>query len=155
PIPRGSVSAVFRCRMADGRRAVLKASPDRVRLAIEAAALDAWHAVHTPAGDRARRATWGASDRGDRTRNAAGRLLDLPCRGKRRRAPEFPARKRCSRPVLSDGQAARRLPVRLLGEPLRTSPGAHGADPAGSLRARAPARDRACAGRLPDRPATW
>ena len=49
PIPRGSVSAVFRCRMADGRRAVLKASPDRARLAFEAAALDAWHTVHTPA----------------------------------------------------------------------------------------------------------
>jgi hypothetical protein len=30
-IPRGSVSAVFRCRMADGRRAVLKVSPDRAR----------------------------------------------------------------------------------------------------------------------------
>lgn len=40
PIPRGSVSAVFRCRMADGRRTVLKASPDRARLAFEAAALD-------------------------------------------------------------------------------------------------------------------
>ena len=49
PIPRGSVSAVFRCRMADGRRAVLKASPDRARLAFEAAALDAWPTVHTPA----------------------------------------------------------------------------------------------------------
>ena len=49
PIPRGSVSAVFRCRMADGRRAVLKASPDRARLAFEGAALDAWHTVHTPA----------------------------------------------------------------------------------------------------------
>jgi hypothetical protein len=34
PIPRGSVSAVYRCRMADGRPAVLKASPDRAR---------AWH----------------------------------------------------------------------------------------------------------------
>src|SRR5438034_7510526 len=49
PIPRGSVSAVFRCRMADGRRSVLKASPDRARLAFEAAALDACHSVHTPA----------------------------------------------------------------------------------------------------------
>lgn len=49
PIPRGSMSAVFRCRRADGRRAVLKASPDRARLAFEAAALDAWHTVHTPA----------------------------------------------------------------------------------------------------------
>ena len=49
PIPRGSMSAVFRCRMADGRRAVLKASPDRARLAFEAAALDAWHTVHAPA----------------------------------------------------------------------------------------------------------
>jgi streptomycin 6-kinase len=35
--------------MADGRRAVLKASPDRARLAFEAAALGAWHTVHTPA----------------------------------------------------------------------------------------------------------
>jgi streptomycin 6-kinase len=49
PIPRGSVSAVFWCQMADGRRAVLKASPDRARLAFEAAALGAWHTVHTPA----------------------------------------------------------------------------------------------------------
>jgi hypothetical protein len=38
PIPRGSVSAVFWCRMADGRRAVLKVSPDRARLVFEAAA---------------------------------------------------------------------------------------------------------------------
>jgi streptomycin 6-kinase len=35
--------------MADGRRAVLKASPDRARLTFEAAALEAWHTVHTPA----------------------------------------------------------------------------------------------------------
>jgi streptomycin 6-kinase len=48
-IPRGSVSTVFRCRLADGRNAVLKASLDRARLASEAAALDAWHTVHTPA----------------------------------------------------------------------------------------------------------
>jgi streptomycin 6-kinase len=49
PIPRGSVSAVFWCRMAGGGRAVLKASPDRARLAFEAAALEAWDTVHTPA----------------------------------------------------------------------------------------------------------
>jgi streptomycin 6-kinase len=49
PIPRGSVSVVFRCRMADGRGAVLKASPDRACLAYEAAALDGWHTIHTPA----------------------------------------------------------------------------------------------------------
>jgi streptomycin 6-kinase len=49
PIPRGSVSAVFRCRMADGRRAVLKASPDRARLAFEAAALGAWRTGHAAA----------------------------------------------------------------------------------------------------------
>ena len=48
-IPRGSVSAVFWCWLADGRRAVLKTSPDRARLAVEAAALDAWHTVHIPA----------------------------------------------------------------------------------------------------------
>ena len=38
-LSRGSVSAVYWCRMADGRRAVLKVSPDRARLAFEAAAL--------------------------------------------------------------------------------------------------------------------
>jgi streptomycin 6-kinase len=49
PIPRASMSVVLHCRMADGRRAVLKASPDRTRLAFEAAALGAWHTTHTPA----------------------------------------------------------------------------------------------------------
>ncbi len=48
-IPRGSVSVVFHCRTADGQGAVLKASPDRRRLAFEAAALSAWHTVHSPA----------------------------------------------------------------------------------------------------------
>jgi streptomycin 6-kinase len=49
PIPRGSVSVVLRCRMADGGGAVLKASPDRARLAFEAAALEGWQGGHTPA----------------------------------------------------------------------------------------------------------
>lgn len=49
PIPRGSMSAVFHCQLADGRHAVLKASPDRARLAFESAALDAWPTRHTPA----------------------------------------------------------------------------------------------------------
>jgi|SRR5215211_16612 streptomycin 6-kinase len=49
PIPRGSMSVVLRCWMADGRGAVLKVSPDRARLADEAAALEGWHSVHTPA----------------------------------------------------------------------------------------------------------
>jgi streptomycin 6-kinase len=48
PIPRGSMSVVIRCRMTDGRPAVLKVSPDRARLANEAAALDRWTTVHTP-----------------------------------------------------------------------------------------------------------
>jgi streptomycin 6-kinase len=48
PIPRGTASAVFRCRMRDGRPAVLKASPDRSRLIVEASALTAWHTVHSP-----------------------------------------------------------------------------------------------------------
>jgi streptomycin 6-kinase len=43
------MSAVFRCRLADGGSAVLKASPDRARLAHEAAALERWHTRHTPA----------------------------------------------------------------------------------------------------------
>lgn len=49
PIPRGTASAVFRCRMTDGRRAVLKTGPDRSRLALEASALAAWRTVHAPA----------------------------------------------------------------------------------------------------------
>lgn len=49
PIPRGTASAVFHCRMTDGRRAVLKTAPDRSRLALEASALAAWDTVHTPA----------------------------------------------------------------------------------------------------------
>jgi streptomycin 6-kinase len=47
-IPRGSMSVVIRCRMIDGRPAVLKLSPDRTRLANEAAALDRWMTIHTP-----------------------------------------------------------------------------------------------------------
>jgi streptomycin 6-kinase len=49
PIPRGSVSVVVRCRLRDGRRGVLKVSPDRARLAGEAAALESWATPHTPA----------------------------------------------------------------------------------------------------------
>jgi streptomycin 6-kinase len=47
-IPRGSMSVVIHCRMADGRRAVLKVSPDRTRLMNEAAALESWTTAHTP-----------------------------------------------------------------------------------------------------------
>jgi streptomycin 6-kinase len=47
-IARGSMSVVIRCGMPDGRPAVLKVSPDRARLANEAAALDRWTTVHTP-----------------------------------------------------------------------------------------------------------
>jgi streptomycin 6-kinase len=49
PIPRGSVSVVVRCRLRDGRRGVLKVSPDRTRLEGEAAALESWSTPHTPA----------------------------------------------------------------------------------------------------------
>jgi streptomycin 6-kinase len=48
PIPRGSMSVVIRCRTSDRRPAVLKVSPERKRLANEAAALDRWTTVHTP-----------------------------------------------------------------------------------------------------------
>lgn len=47
-IPRGSVSIVYRCRLEEGRRTVLKVSPDRARIADETAALKAWHTVHVP-----------------------------------------------------------------------------------------------------------
>jgi streptomycin 6-kinase/predicted nucleotidyltransferase len=46
--PRGSMSVVIRCRMPDGGAAVLKVSPDRARLANEAAALERWTTIHTP-----------------------------------------------------------------------------------------------------------
>jgi streptomycin 6-kinase len=48
-IQRGSVSVVIRCRAAGGRPAVLKVSPDRTRLAHEAAALKSWRTGHVPA----------------------------------------------------------------------------------------------------------
>src|SRR5689334_22243807 len=48
-IPRGSVSVVIRCRMHNTSDCVLKVSPDRARLTREAAALDHWQTVHTPA----------------------------------------------------------------------------------------------------------
>jgi len=47
-IPRGSMSVVIRCRTPEGRPAVLKISPDRARLANEAAALGRWATTHTP-----------------------------------------------------------------------------------------------------------
>src|SRR4029450_5430355 len=50
PIPRGSVSVVVRCRLADGRAGVLKASPDRARLADEAGAPPGRPSGDTPAG---------------------------------------------------------------------------------------------------------
>jgi streptomycin 6-kinase len=43
------VSVVVRCRLRDGRRGVLKVSPDRARIADEAAALESWATPHTPA----------------------------------------------------------------------------------------------------------
>jgi streptomycin 6-kinase len=43
------MSVVIRCRTADGRPAVLKISPDRRRVAEEAAALAWWKTVHVPA----------------------------------------------------------------------------------------------------------
>jgi streptomycin 6-kinase len=49
PIPHGSVSVVVRCWTADGQGAMLKVSPDRARLTSEAAALEGWHSLHTPA----------------------------------------------------------------------------------------------------------
>ena len=47
-IPYGGVSMVFRCRLGDGRQAVLKVSPDRARIAEETASLRAWRTVHVP-----------------------------------------------------------------------------------------------------------
>jgi streptomycin 6-kinase len=47
-IPRGSMSVVVRCRLPGRRPCVVKVSPDRARLAHEAAALGRWTTVHTP-----------------------------------------------------------------------------------------------------------
>jgi streptomycin 6-kinase len=48
-IQRGSMAVDIRCQAADGRPAVLKVSPDRERLALEAAALANWATPHVPA----------------------------------------------------------------------------------------------------------
>jgi streptomycin 6-kinase len=48
-IQRGSMSVVIRCRTADRRPAVLKVSPERERVAREAAALASWKTSHVPA----------------------------------------------------------------------------------------------------------
>ncbi len=48
-IQRGSMSVVIRCRTADGRPAVLKASPERERIAHESVALASWKTSHVPA----------------------------------------------------------------------------------------------------------
>jgi streptomycin 6-kinase len=48
-IQRGSISVVIRCRDAEGRRAVLKISPERRRVVEEAAALARWATPHVPA----------------------------------------------------------------------------------------------------------
>jgi streptomycin 6-kinase len=47
-IPRGSVSVVLRCRTPDGGSAVLKVSPDLVRISSEAQCLGGWATAHTP-----------------------------------------------------------------------------------------------------------
>src|SRR4051794_41187144 len=48
-IQRGSISVVIRCRTAGGRAAVLKVSPNRIRILDEAAALARWTTHHVPA----------------------------------------------------------------------------------------------------------
>jgi streptomycin 6-kinase len=47
-IPRGSVSTVFHCRAAGGTAAVLKVSPDRARILVEASGLSAWRGRSAP-----------------------------------------------------------------------------------------------------------
>lgn len=47
-IPQGRMSVVLRCLMPDGQPAVLKVSPDKERVANEAAALEKWRTAHTP-----------------------------------------------------------------------------------------------------------
>src|SRR5262245_3763363 len=48
-VPRGSMSAVVRCVLADGQPAVLKVCPNRKRIGDEAAALERWTTNHVPA----------------------------------------------------------------------------------------------------------
>jgi streptomycin 6-kinase len=47
-IQRGSMSVVLRCRLGNGRPAVLKVSPDRRRIEGEAASLSYWQTPHVP-----------------------------------------------------------------------------------------------------------
>jgi streptomycin 6-kinase len=48
PIPRGSMSVVLRCRTEHHRPAVLKISPDRLRIATETRSLRQWKTDRTP-----------------------------------------------------------------------------------------------------------
>jgi streptomycin 6-kinase len=48
PVPRGSMSVVLRCRTEDHRPAVLKISPDRLRIATEVRSLRQWNTDRTP-----------------------------------------------------------------------------------------------------------
>jgi streptomycin 6-kinase len=48
-IPRGSMSVVIRCTMANGQPGVLKICPDRQRVVTEADALCKWNTQHVPA----------------------------------------------------------------------------------------------------------
>ena len=75
-IERGSMSVVVRCRTGDGRRAVLKVSPDHERIAAEASALASWSSTPSvPACSVDERRS--APDRGRRARDAAD-LADDP-----------------------------------------------------------------------------
>jgi len=47
-IPRGSVSVVIRCSTHESRDCVRTGSPDRPRVAREAAALEQWQTSHSP-----------------------------------------------------------------------------------------------------------
>jgi hypothetical protein len=78
-----------------------------------------------PGSDRARRAARGASDRGDRTGDAARHLLGLSRRGERRRVAALAPPEVRARLLVSDGRAAGRRLVRLPGEALRTPSRAH------------------------------
>src|SRR5713226_6689429 len=84
-IQRGSMSVVVRCRTADGRPAVLKASPERERVAHEAAALAGWETIHVPAVLAVDEGVGAPPDRGGRARDTPrrnGGLSDVeePCR---------------------------------------------------------------------------
>jgi streptomycin 6-kinase len=103
-IPRGSVSVVLRCRLPDGRPAVLKVSPDLARMVGEAACLAEWVTAHTPSvlavDERVGALLLEAIEPGTPLEVSG----EYPLAGHDGRAASLAARRRCPAADLSDSE---------------------------------------------------